>query len=157
MKPLLRRRIQVRLINYFRAYRVALLTWLVWTALSLALVARFADIGVLVSLLLLGAITLLGITRASHGLRDNMRKEFHWEAKWQHDFTTRLYPKLRPRRPLPLWVRYMARPEVLELLWQLIVERRPARVLELGSGMSTLVMSYALETAGGGAWWLWKT
>ena len=58
--------------------------------------------------------------------------------------------KIRARRALPVWVSYMARPELLELAWQTIVDERPQHVLELGSGMSTLVMAYALETAGGG-------
>ena len=44
----------------------------------------------------------------------------------------------------------MARTPQLELAWQLIADKAPKYVLELGSGMSTLVMAYALESAEGG-------
>ena len=44
----------------------------------------------------------------------------------------------------------MASAELLECVWRLILEERPNRVLELGSGLSTLVMAYALEASGQG-------
>lgn len=40
--------------------------------------------------------------------------------------------------------------ELLDRAWHCINEMRPTRVLELGSGLSTLVMAYALETNGQG-------
>ncbi len=44
----------------------------------------------------------------------------------------------------------MASVELLECLRRFILEERPNRALELGSGLSTLVMAYALEESGQG-------
>ena len=149
-KPLLRRRLQLRYFNHYHQNFMALAVWLIWASASLFLVGLFADRGLFAALLLLGAIVLFGNVRADRRTVAKLRRDFHWEGKWQHDFTARLSPKLRARKPLPLWVSYMARPEVLELVWRLIVEERPEHALELGSGMSTLVMAYALESVGSG-------
>ena len=149
-RPLLRRRLKLRLQNNYDRFIRALVVWLLWAAISLILVGLFSELGIYASLLLLGAVVLFYEASAYRGLRQNLRREMHWEARWQHDFTSRMAPKLRGRRALPVWVSYMARPDLLELAWQTIVDERPKHVLELGSGMSTLVMAYALENAGGG-------
>jgi predicted O-methyltransferase YrrM len=55
------------------------------------------------------------------------------------------------RRPLPATGNYAASSDTALLLAQLAREIKPRSVLELGSGVSTLVLGYALEAYGGGA------
>jgi len=54
------------------------------------------------------------------------------------------------REPLPSYGPYTIEPQVTEILQGLIAEHRPKRILELGSGLSTIVMAYALEQNGSG-------
>lgn len=61
-----------------------------------------------------------------------------------------LHALLEPRAPLPGFTRWAASAELCAALTGLVLERRPQRVLELGSGTSSVVLGYALERAGGG-------
>lgn len=61
-----------------------------------------------------------------------------------------LHALLEPRAPLPGFTRWAASAELCAVLVGLVLERRPRRVLELGSGTSSVVLGYALERAGGG-------
>ena len=62
-----------------------------------------------------------------------------------------LYAVLEPRRELPPLGGWPASPEMLLLLYGEIRARRPSLVVECGSGVSTVVMAYALEHAGTGS------
>lgn len=57
---------------------------------------------------------------------------------------------LEPRAPLPGFTRWAASAEFCAALTQIVLDRQPRRVLELGSGTSSVVLGYALERAGGG-------
>lgn len=54
------------------------------------------------------------------------------------------------RSPLPPMGQYTIDPDFAALLASTVLEHRPRRVLELGSGVSTLIVAYALRAAGGG-------
>lgn len=54
------------------------------------------------------------------------------------------------RRPLPAMQGYAIAPDCALLLAELIAEREPALVVETGSGVSTLVIAYALQKLGRG-------
>jgi predicted O-methyltransferase YrrM len=58
--------------------------------------------------------------------------------------------RLRPRRPLPPLRGYAIAPDFALLLTTLIAEEQPRLVVETGSGVSTLVIAYALEKLGRG-------
>lgn len=57
---------------------------------------------------------------------------------------------LPTRRPLPPLRGYAIAPDFALMLAQLIAERKPTTVLETGSGVSTLIIGYALERLGRG-------
>ena len=141
-KPLLRRRLKLYYLNHLQHTFIALIVWLAWAICALLLYGLFSVGGMFAALLLLGAIVLLGYVCATGRLLNDLQRKFRWEGMWQHEFTARIAPKLGARNTLPLWVSYMARPEILESAWDLIIEERPKHVLELGSGLSTLVMAY---------------
>ena len=101
-------------------------------------------------MLLFGAIVLVSIVYVAQWLRKGVRRDRYWEANVKQENEFMLNAFMSPRRPLPPWEAYMASAELLECIWQLIHKERPTRVLELGSGMSTLVIAYALESTGQG-------
>ena len=125
----------------------AIVLWLAWTLISLTLYR--VEHGLLLALLLLGLLVLLGGAYGLLWVRRELRRERQREAKQQQELAW-LSAEIRPRRPLPLFVGGMAKPDLLIATWQLIRQERPQRVLELGSGLSTLVMAYALQANGQG-------
>jgi hypothetical protein len=54
------------------------------------------------------------------------------------------------RRPLPPMRGWAASPDFALLLYQLVQDEAPGLVVECGSGVSSLVLGYALEAAGAG-------
>lgn len=61
-----------------------------------------------------------------------------------------LYTQIPLRGPLPWMTGWAATPELATTLYELVRTHRPRRVVELGSGASTLVIAYALEQNGEG-------
>lgn len=61
-----------------------------------------------------------------------------------------LYRELSPRRMLPRTRGWAASPDFLLALYRTIRERRPELVVEVGSGVSTLISAYALQQNGSG-------
>ena len=125
----------------------ALALWSAWALVCLALY-RSED-GLWIALLLLGFLVLLSGAYGLLWLRRDLRRERQRETQRMQQLAW-LAADIRSRQPLPTWVGGMARPELLQATWNLIREERPRRVLELGSGLSTLVMAYALEASGQG-------
>ena len=72
--------------------------------------------------------------------RDRIKAAGRRDEAWRNLFGT-----LQFRAPLPVITDYTASPELMVLVVNLIAERKPRRVLELGSGLSTVVAGYALE------------
>lgn len=60
-----------------------------------------------------------------------------------------LYGRFRPRAPMPSSGQWALNPTDLLALVHLIGQRRPALVVELGSGTSSVWIGYALEQVGG--------
>ena len=149
-QPLLFRRIQRRLRPVIAIYWQALLVWIAWASLSAILWQAFAEAGLFVSLLSLGALTLAAVAYCARRVLWILRVQRVWEARNQHEFSWWTRRTIQTRRPLPLWETRMARPELLAAVWKFVVEERPCLALELGSGLSTLVIAYALEEVGEG-------
>lgn len=61
-----------------------------------------------------------------------------------------LYYGLSPRLPLPRTRGWAASPDFLRVIAEHIADRRPATILELGSGVSTIICAYVLEKIGSG-------
>jgi predicted O-methyltransferase YrrM len=61
-----------------------------------------------------------------------------------------LTTRLRPRAPLPAMRGYAIAPDCALMLTDLVRQRRPELIVETGSGVSTLVLAYALEKLGRG-------
>ncbi|GAB4510136.1 MAG: hypothetical protein OHK0046_06370 [Anaerolineae bacterium] len=59
-----------------------------------------------------------------------------------------LYSLVRPRQPLPPMRLWVISPDFGALLAGLIQQHKPRTIVELGSGVSTLIAAYALESTG---------
>ncbi len=57
---------------------------------------------------------------------------------------------VEPNLPLPGTNRWTAAPDLLKLLIETIVTRKPVKIVEAGSGLSTLIMAYCLKKNGRG-------
>lgn len=125
----------------------AALLWLAWALLSGYLYEREGNS--FYPMLLLGLLLLPGGALLLLWLRRDLRRERRREAQRIQELAW-LSATIRPRKPLPVWAGGMARPELLQASWRLIREEQPQRALELGSGLSTLVLAYALAANGGG-------
>ena len=144
------RRLRLQLQRHSPPVLVATALWLVWALLALALRGR--EDGQFFALLLLGLFVLGGGTLAALWAFIELRRERLRDAAQQGQLAW-LTQTVQPRRPLPPAGTYTADAEVLVALWLHIRERRPRRILELGSGISTLIMAYALEANGQGKLW----
>lgn len=103
---------------------------------------RVAGIIILATALVLVLITLYGLNRER--LAD-MSKHLH-----QIQATLDLYTRESFRQRLPPMTGWAASPVLLSDIASEIRLRRPGLILELGSGVSTIVMAYALEEIGSG-------
>ncbi len=115
-----------------------LVAGLLWTTLGLS-----------GALLVLPGVVLLALA----GLALHLHRERQAEAVHAQNHTQALlalHTLLDLRAPLPPLSRWAASAELAVTLADLVLERSPRRVLELGSGASSLVVGYALEQAGGG-------
>lgn len=128
-----------------RVWRPALATFALWLAWALtALALRERQDGPFIALLLLGLCVVVSAALAGLAWYRTTRR---LRARDAAELTQLIWLNqvMQPRRPLPPLGTFTANPDLLVALWRLIREKRPARVLELGSGLSTLVMAHALE------------
>ncbi|MGH8793955.1 MAG: class I SAM-dependent methyltransferase [Stackebrandtia sp.] len=82
---------------------------------------------------------------ADKQLRNGLAKTFS-----QVDALTALYYDLKPRQALPATAGWAASPDLLRFLYDTVRGEGRSRVVECGSGVSTLIVAYALKELGGG-------
>ena len=102
---------------------------------------------------------LRGARREIRSLRDGMSQlseqvqHAHHEHRRQFqqiEALASLYYALRPRHPLPQTRVWAASPDLLWYLYRTVRDHGLTRVLECGSGVSTLIVAYALQALGDG-------
>lgn len=103
-----------------------------------------ASTPVLLVLLFGGLVTLL---LNLHRMRQQEATRYLEHVQALHSLYALLPPLRAPMPPLTGWA---ASPQLAATLVATIHQERPAHVLELGSGASTLAMAYALEQTGAG-------
>mgnify|MGYP001364393558 CR=1 FL=1 len=70
------------------------------------------------------------------------------EERTQYQAIQSIYTFITPRYPLPSMSRWTAYPDLAETIVRECMINRPKLVVELGSGISTLITAYALEQHG---------
>ena len=128
---------------------ISAVLWLAWALVALALANLYGDFGLLLALILLGGIVFMALAVSLLWLRRQVRQDRQRENEFQNDLIW-LSAKVGPRKPFPLWAGGMAHVDLLDRARELILDSQPRRILELGSGLSSLVMAYALEANGRG-------
>jgi predicted O-methyltransferase YrrM len=94
--------------------------------------------------------------RNSEALRDTSEdlakyvRTTDWHHYKQVEALLALYYDVRPRAAFPPLRSWTASPDLLHYLFRQVLERRPETILELGSGISTVVTAYALDVIGRG-------
>ncbi len=121
---------------------MALALWLTWSLAALAL--RDEEEGPFIALLLLGLCVVISVALAGLAWYFVTRRLRARDAAELAQLIW-LNQAMQPRRSLPPLGTWAAHPDLLVTLWNIIRDKRPARVLEIGSGLSTLVMASALE------------
>jgi predicted O-methyltransferase YrrM len=91
------------------------------------------------------AIVLLAIRAAVSSIQRESDTRYRRQEAW-----LAIYSVIQPRVPLPAPAPYQASPELLRWVVQLVSEQKPGLILELGSGISTVLAAYCLERAGQG-------
>jgi predicted O-methyltransferase YrrM len=89
-----------------------------------------------------------GVRRTSEQLTEMRASAF--DDYRQIESLLSLYAALDPDHPLPPMRDHSASPDLLRHAVSLMLRRKPATVLELGSGASTVVIAYCLKRLGGG-------
>lgn len=131
--------------KYALRQRQVLNNWLLWAAVTVIGWVIFRDTALLFSLIVLGGLLLDTILRVYHKLQVEQVQHY-----WQIEALFSIYNSVRITHPLPPMRLWAASPDFVALAVSLIRQHKPQIVFEVGSGVSTLVCSYALRENGGG-------
>ena len=131
--------------KFFAFQRETLLKWLIWGVFTIFVVWVLGMIGVALSLVALGWLLLTTLLRIYHTLQVEQVQHY-----WQTEALFSLYSTLRISHPLPPMRLWAASPDFVNIAVSLIREHQPRVVLEIGSGVSTIVAAYTLRDLGAG-------
>jgi predicted O-methyltransferase YrrM len=132
----------------FAALRLAIAGALAVLAVSLASSAAIPALGPVIGVSLAVLVVLFEVGRLRVSLHE--RLDAVAASVTQVEPLLALAARLPTRRPLPPMQGYAIAPDCAVLLATLVEEERPELVVETGSGVSTLVLAYALERLGRG-------
>lgn len=130
---------------YTRLYREVVIAWLIWAVASVVLTLALNVIGLALALVILGALLLRLLLRLYH--RQQVEAFYHYRALEAY-FS--LFSSLRIEHPLPPMRLWRIAPDFAVTLLALIRAHKPALIVEIGSGVSTVIASYALKEQGHG-------
>lgn len=119
--------------------------WAAWAVFTIIAGLLLQGFGVALSLVILAYLLLSTALRLYHKLQVEQIQHY-----WQTEALFSLYSTLKIAHPLPPMRLWAASPDFVVLAVSLIREHKPNVVLEVGSGVSTIVSSYALQDVGQG-------
>lgn len=125
--------------------RFIAITILVYTGVAIAL-WRWMPEGAWLPALVLALLLILVV---QHGLYRAGERAAETRMR-QNQALMALHALIPLRAPLPALTGWAASPELAATLYRLVRQHRPRKVVELGSGASTLVLAYTLEQNGEG-------
>lgn len=130
--------------RYLRFRRRALVAGTAWSVVTVALALSLEVVGLALALAGWGLLGVAGLLWAFHRLQ--IEQVHHYR---QVEALFSLHALVTIAQPLPPMRLWAASPDFLLLAVGLIRREQPRFVLELGSGVSTLVCAYALRQGGG--------
>lgn len=119
--------------------------WFIWALVSLVGLIFLGGIGFFVAILAMSWVLLQTILSLYH--RTQVENFLHYR---QLEALASLHALIKVRQPLPPLRLWAISPDFALLITSTIRQYRPAHIVELGSGTSTLISSYALEEIGSG-------
>ncbi|MBZ0303267.1 MAG: class I SAM-dependent methyltransferase [Anaerolineae bacterium] len=131
--------------KFYTFRRDVYLQWAVWAVFAIVAGFLLGGFGVALSLVILGYLLLSTLLRIYHKLQIEQVRHY-----WQTEALFSLYSTLKIAHPLPPMRLWAASPDFVNLAVSLIREHQPRLVVEIGSGVSTLVSAYALQEIGAG-------
>lgn len=135
-------------VSYGKVFLLAFLSLLAAVGIYLVSVLINSVLGFAFGcFILLLAVTVIGL-ESLYRLA-NLKKEHRLDDEAQQ-MILGLYQVLQPRASFPLMRRWAASPDILTLYLNLIITKKPDLVLELGSGVSSLIAGYGVERNGSG-------
>lgn len=120
--------------------------------LTLIAVQWFGDIALAVALWLGVLLVLLGLVVTNKRAQADFQKTNQQRRQDYNQLEAlfSLFFTLQPHAPLPDMRGWAESPDYMKRITQAILQDKPELVVELGSGVSTLVIAYALQRAGRG-------
>ncbi len=131
--------------RYFAFSRQRVIDWLRWAGASLGVWLLLGELGLLLSLLALGAMLLWNQLQLYHKVQ---LENFHHYR--QMAALLSLHQLITIRYPLPAMRLWVISPDFATLIVGVIQCYKPKIIVELGSGTSTIICGYVLESLGGG-------
>jgi predicted O-methyltransferase YrrM len=131
--------------KFFAFRRDVYIRWAAWGVFTIAAGLLLNGFGVALSLVIMVYLLLSTALRLYHKLQVEQVQQY-----WQIEALFSLYSTLKIVHPLPPMRLWAASPDFVILAVSLIREHRPQFVLEIGSGVSTIISGYALQELGTG-------
>ena len=119
--------------------------FLAWGLLTIIAGLILGTPGLAIALAALGYLLVTLLLKIYHKLQVEQVQHY-----WQTEALFSLYNTLSITRPLPPMRLWAASPDFVTIAVSLIKEHHPQTVVEIGSGVSTIVSAYALQSNGSG-------
>jgi predicted O-methyltransferase YrrM len=120
---------------------------------SIIFEATFREISTALSLALMGAIILMINLETYRRLQKQISEQYQDYKKNEYrqiESLFSIFSLIKINHPLPSMRGYAAAPDFASTLISLIKEQKPKLILEVGSGVSTLIAAYCLQSIGEG-------
>jgi len=131
--------------KFFALRQYVIRIGLIWALLSLIAWAQFGESALIWSLIALGGLVIALQLHLYHKMQI---ENFHHYKQVEALFA--LYNAVELPQPIPAMRLWAASPDLLTIIAAQIQQHRPEMILELGSGVSTLVSGHLLKSLGTG-------
>lgn len=145
MTPPRLQHIEAQDASYFSLRRRLYWEWVVWVLASIPLIWLFGAFGLAFSIFALGGMLMYLMLRLYH--RNQVETFYHYR---ELEAYFSLFASLRVTHPLPPMRLWRISPDFATQLVILVRKQKPRLIVELGSGVSTVIASYCLQQQGGG-------
>lgn len=145
MTPPRLRHIESQDPSFFRLRRRLYWEWVAWVIASILLIILLEGWGLALSIFGLGGLLIYLMLRLYH--RNQVETFYHYR---ELEAYLSLYASLKITHPLPPMRLWRISPDFATQIVMLVRKQQPRLVVEIGSGVSTIITSYCLKEQGGG-------
>lgn len=128
-----------------RLRQAAYMAWLIWALVSVILTFFLNELGLVFALVTAGGLGVYFLLHLYH--RQQVEQFYHFRAVEAY-FS--LFSSLRIEHPLPPMRLWRIAPDFATVLVSVMRQHQPRLVVEIGSGVSTIITSYVLKEQNAG-------